>query len=239
MTGFGSGAFGAGIFGGSNQMADLSAVQTVKNILVRKTLNCSVFLAGSSATAPTAATLFDSTSGALQAGGLTGFTDLGWLTVAGPSFTRDINVSDVEGLQGTSPVRSDVTSDVISVQVSGMETNKQTLALGTGADAAGLTAGSNGVITITKPKVASQRGYRLIAIAQDNLKTTGEPFYLARFMPSAVVTGYEEQSYGRGDDPILTGLTFKGNVDDTLATDHQWFIGGEGAKTLKTAMGFS
>ncbi len=239
MTSFGSGAFGAGYFGGSNQMADLTAIQTNKSVLVRKTLNAAVLIAPGSTAAPTLANLFDSTTGALQSAGLTGYTDLGWLTVAGPSASRAINVSDVEGLQGITPVRSDITSDVISIQVTGMEVNKQTLALGSGADPTGITAGSNGAIEIAKPKIPTQRAWRVVVVAQDNLKTTGEPFYLIRFLPNAVVTDYTEQAFGRGDDPILTGVTFRANFDDTLGTDHKWFVGGEGAKTTKTLMGFS
>ena len=60
--------------------------------------------------------------------------------------------------------------------------------------------------------------------------------YIARFLPRAKVTGYSEQAFGGGDDPITWGVTFTGEEDSTLGFSESWLFGGPGIKALADKM---
>jgi hypothetical protein len=71
-----------------------------------------------------------------------------------------------------------------------------------------------------------------------DLGDAGE-IYIGRFLPRAKVTGYSEQSFGGGDDPISWGVTFTGYEDSTLGFSESWLFGGPGWNALLAEMGFT
>ena len=66
----------------------------------------------------------------------------------------------------------------------------------------------------------------------------GGEIYIARFLPRAKVSGYAEQSFGGGDDPVTWGVTFTGEEDSDLGYSERWIFGGAGWKEQLVAMGF-
>lgn len=211
------------------------ALQTKKNQLIRKALNGSVFTAQASAEAVVALT--DATS-SLLAPLPTGYGDLGWLTDDGAQYSRSVDSSDVTSWGSTEPTRSDITKDQTELKVACQETKLQTIGLYTGADTTGITpdAGS-GEVRIAKPLTPKARYYRVLSVAVDN--TEDGEIYIARFLPRAKVSDYDDQKQSSGDDPILWGVTFTSSLDATLGFSEQHLFGGPGWKALLTDMGFT
>lgn len=163
--------------------------------------------------------------------------DLGWLSGDGAQFSRDVSTSDVTSWGSISPTRSDVTADSSTLAVACQETKLMTIGLATGMDMSSIvpTAGS-GEVQIKKPSRPSSRHYRVLSVAVDQ-GDAGE-IYVGRFLPRAKVTGFSEQSFGGGDDPIMWGVTFTGYEDTSLGFSESWMFGGPGWKALLTRMGF-
>lgn len=212
-----------------------SALQTKKNQLIRKALNGSVFIADVDATAITALT--DSTDKKL-ATLPAGYTDLGWLSDDGAQFSRDTDTSDVTSWGSTEPTRSDVTKDQTTLQVACQETKLTTIGLYLGVDTSTITADStSGEVQIAKPSTPVARHYRVLSIAVDE-SDDGE-IYIARFLPNAKVTAFDDQNQNSGDDPIMWSVTFSSFTDSTLGFSEKVFFGGPGWSALLTDMGFS
>jgi len=208
--------------------------------LIRKALEGSVFLAD--VTADPIAELTTYTAGPPVVIDLTplptDWDDLGWLSNDGAAFSRDVSTSDVTSWGSVSPTRSDVTADTSTLTVVAQETKLLTIGLATGADLAAVTPAANsGEVSIEKPARPSSKFYRVLSLAVD-LGDAGE-IYIGRFMPRAKVTGYAEQSFGGGDDPISWGVTFTGYEDSVLGYSERWIFGGPGWQALLTEMGFT
>ena len=208
--------------------------------LIRKALDGSVFIA--SADAPTLAGLTDAADSLLKplpapASEALPWGDLGWLSGDGAQFSRDVSTSDISSWGSVSPTRSDVTADSSTLTVACQETNIRTIGLATGMDMSSVTptAGS-GEIQIKKPSRPSSRFYRVLSLAVDQ-GDAGE-IYIARYMPRAKVTGFSEQSFGGGDDPVMWGVTFTGYEDSDEGFSESWIFGGPGWKAMLTDMGF-
>lgn len=208
--------------------------------LIRKALDGSVFIA--SADAPTLAGLTDAADSLLKplpapATEALPWGDLGWLSGDGAQFSRDVSTSDISSWGSVSPTRSDVTADSSTLTVACQETNIRTIGLATGMDMSSVTptAGS-GEIQIKKPSRPSSRFYRVLSLAVDQ-GDAGE-IYIARYMPRAKVTGFSEQSFGGGDDPVMWGVTFTGYEDSDEGFSESWIFGGPGWKAMLVDMGF-
>lgn len=166
-----------------------------------------------------------------------GYEDLGWLTEDGAAFSREVTTSDVTSWGSLTPTRSDVTADTSTVSVTAQETNLLSLGLATGVDTSTLVGAANtGEVSIVKPARANPREYRALVLSVD-ANDAGE-IYIARFLPSAKVTGFSDQSFGGGDDPITWGVTLTGQEDDVAGYSERWIFGGDGWKSLLVAMGF-
>lgn len=210
-----------------------SALRQKKTELIRKARDGSVFIAPTSATAITSLTTGSSSDlTALP----TGYTDLGWISSDGASYSRETEVSEVSSFGSVEPTRSDTTRDTITMSVTCQETKLETLALYTGASTTGITsAATTGEVQIAKPARPGFRHYRLLGLFVDD-GDSGE-IYIARFMPRARVTEIGEQAFTDGDDPISYPVTFTGVEDSTLGYSHKWYFGGPGWKALLTQMG--
>jgi hypothetical protein len=208
--------------------------------LIRKALDGSAFIA--SADAPALDQLTDAADSLLKPLPTTGtpsmpWGDLGWLSSDGAQFSRDVSSSDITSWGSVSPTRSDVTADSSTLTVACQETNMRTIGLSTGMDMSAVvgTVGS-GEVQVKKPSRPSSRFYRVLSLAVDQ-GDAGE-IYIARYMPRAKVTGFSEQSFGGGDDPIMWGVTFTGYEDSDVGFSESWIFGGPGWKALLVDMGF-
>lgn len=215
-------------------MAGYSTLREKKNQLIRKARDGSVFVAPYSA-----ATITSLTTGAtadLQPLP-TEYEDLGWTTTDGATFARATNQSDIQGFGSLEPVRSDITSDTITMQVTAQETKLLTIGLSTGADTTNLKATAvTGELKIAKPARPSMRYYRVLGLFLDT-DDNGNEIYLARFMPRARVTAVGDTVYNAADQAVQAQLTFTGYEDSVLGYSHEWLYAGPGWLALLADMG--
>jgi hypothetical protein len=221
-------------------VANYEALKNKQTELIRKALDGSVFVADIAAAA--IANLTTYTVGPPAVIDLTPlpteYDDLGWLTNDGAQFSRDVSASEVTSWGSVTPTRTDVTSDSTTMTVTAQETKLLTIGMATGADLSSLEAAfQTGEVSIAKPARPKSKHYRVLSLAVDQ-GDAGE-IYIARFLPRAKVTGYSEQSFGGGDDPITWGVTLTGEEDSTLGYSERWIFGGAGWNALVADMGFT
>lgn len=206
--------------------------------LIRKATDGSVLIASTDAPKISAATLFDATGLKALPTPTTEsipWEDLGWLTTDGAQFSRDVSTSDITSWGSISPTRTDVTSDSSTLTVTAQETKLLTIGLGTGVDTSALTPDpTTGALEIKKPTRPSLRQYQVLSVAVDEYN--GKEIYVCRYLPRAKVTGYSEQSFGGGDEPISWGVTFSGEEDSTQGFSESWLFGGTGWSELAEKM---
>lgn len=217
----------------------LADIRKAQEELVRKALDGAVFrktVDGTGSDHISAATLFDA-DGSLKPLPA-GYEDQGLLSTDGFSFGREISTSNVSAFGRTTPVRSDVTGDTDTLNFVAIETNRQTIELGTGAV---LTAGSrdaaNGALEIKKPVRPKARVYRWLSVAQDE-NEYGE-LYVCRYLPRGKITAYGDQAFTSGDDPIGWSATITGENDSSWGSPGSWLFGGPGWNALLAKMGFT
>lgn len=166
-----------------------------------------------------------------------GWDDLGWLSGDGAQFSRDVSSSEVTSWGSVTPTRTDVTSDTSTLTVVAQETKLLTIGLATGADLTSVVPDpTTGEVKIAKPSRPKSKHYRALSVAVDQADA-GE-IYIARFLPRAKVSGYAEQSFGGGDDPVTWGVTLTGEEDSALGYSEAWFFGGPGWSALLDDMGW-
>lgn len=205
-----------------------------QNHLIRKALEGSVFAAP--VTAPAVTALTDTTSELLAVP--TGYVDLGFMSDDGAQFSAEIDSSDTTSWGSVEPTRRDITQDVTTLQGFFQETNKMTIALYTGVDAASMTPdATSGELKVDKPDRPASRHYRILTIGVD-LADAGE-IYVARFLPRASVTDKDDQAFQSGDDPLGWPVTMTAYKDAALGTSESYFFGGPGWKALLADMGFT
>jgi hypothetical protein len=86
--------------------------------------------------------------------------------------------------------------------------------------------------TWSRPKTPPTLYRRLLFIAEDLNKATGQPLYIVRHFPSALRTGREDQQWTRTAE-INRGVTYQAYVDDVLGTDSMTWIDGPGWRDLE------
>lgn len=210
-----------------------STLQNKQQALIRKMIEGSVFIAPSTATAITSLTDTDKFLKTLP----TGYEDLGWLS-DNVSLERKVDAPEVKSWGAVEPTRTDIISDVTSVKVECQETKKATIGLYTGADLTSTTADpTTGEVDIAKPARPGIAYHRILVIGVD-LTDSGE-IYVARFLPRARVTNYDNQDFqSSGDNPLTFSVTLTGYIDSTLGYSERWLFGGAGWAALTTSMGF-
>lgn len=223
-------------------MGDYEALKNKQAELIRKALDGSVFLNPDLGAASAIAKLTSYTAGPPPVIDLaplpTGYDDLGWLTNDGAAFSRDVSTSETTSWGSVSPTRTDITADTTTMSVTAQETKLLTIGLATGADLSAVKPDLNtGEVSIAKPSRPKSKHYRVLSLAVD--QGDGGEIYIARFLPRAKVTGYSEQSFGGGDDPVTWGVTFTGEEDSDLGYSERWIFGGAGWNALLVPMGFT
>lgn len=221
-------------------MANYETLKNKQTELIRKALDGSVFTAPVTADPITNLTTY--TAGPPVVIDLTalptGYDDLGWLSDDGVQFSRDVSSSEVTSFGSVTPTRTDITADTTTMQVTAQETKLLTIGLATGADVSGITPDAqSGEVSIAKPGRPKSKHYRVLSLAVD--EGDGGEIYVARFLPRAKVTGYSEQSFSSGDDPVTWGVTLTGEEDSDLGYSERWIFGGAGWLALLSDMGFS
>jgi hypothetical protein len=215
-------------------MASWESLKNKQNELIRKALEGSVFVAPSTSAAITTLTGSDSSLTALPAG----YEDVGWTSDDGASFGRNVDTSDVTSWGSVEPTRTDIVKDTTTLKFGCQETKLLTIGLYTGADMSAVTADpTSGEVSIEKPDRPRQTFYRAFTVGVD-LSDAGE-IYVARFLPRASVTDYDDQAFkSSGDDPTMWAVTMTGHMDSTLGYSERYLFGGAGWKALLTDMGF-
>jgi hypothetical protein len=216
-------------------VATLADLRNAQEELVRKTLDGAVFRASTTATHISAATLFD-TDGSLKELP-EGFEDQGLLSTDGISFSREVSTSNTSALGRTTPVRSDVQGDTDTLNFVAIETNRQTLELGTGAVLLPGARGANGAVEIKKPSRPKSRVYRFLSVAQDE-NEYGE-IYVCRYLPRGKITAYGDQVFNSGDEPIGWSATVTGENDSAWGSPGSYIFGGPGWNAILSKMGFT
>lgn len=206
--------------GNFTTMADL------RTSLIRKALRYAIFAADTDAAA--VENPFDE-AGILQTLPA-GYVPVGYTTTDGVTFSGDLSNSDVTSGQSASPTRSDVETDIRTAQWVPQETNAAAVSLyenlpltGIGA----LPAIGTAAWTWSRPKTPPTLYRRLVFIAEDLNKATGQPLYIIRHFPSALRTGREDEQWTRTAE-ISRGVTYQAYIDDTAGTDSITWIDGPG-----------
>lgn len=210
--------------------ADFTDLADLKSSLIRKALRYAIFAADASA--PAVTNPFD-VEGILQTLPA-GYVSVGFTTTDGVTFSGDLSNSDVESGQSSSPTRSDVETDIRTAQWVPQETNAAALALyenlplsGAGA----LPEIGTAAWTWSRPLTPPTLYRRLMFIAEDLNKATGEPLYICRHFPSALRSGREDEQWTRTAE-IARGVTYQAYVDETAGTDAITWIDGPGWRSL-------
>ncbi|MFF2651470.1 phage tail protein [Streptomyces sp. NPDC058045] len=206
--------------------ADFTEIAELRQGLIRKALRYAIFAADTTADLVTEP--FD-TAGILQTLP-DGYLPVGFTTTDGVTFSGDLSTSDVESGQSASPTRSDVETDTATAQWVPQETNAAAVALYENLPLSG--AGALPVLgtatwTWSRPKTPPTRYRRLVFIAEDLNKETGNPFYIVRHFPSALRSGREDEQWTRTAE-ISRGVTYQAYLDDAAGTDSTTWIDGKG-----------
>jgi hypothetical protein len=210
--------------------ADFTTIAELRSSLIRKALRYAIFAADAGADAVSAPFDVDGVLQTLPSG----YVPVGYTTTDGVTFSGDLSTSDVESGQSASPTRSDVETDTATAQWVPQETNAAAVALYENLPLSGVgalpTIGTE-AWTWTRPKTPPTRYRRLVFIAEDLNKDTGQPLYIVRHMPSALRTGREDEQWTRTAE-IARGVTYQAYVDDVLGTDCLTWIDGPGWRDL-------
>lgn len=203
--------------------------------LVRKTVDMSVFIAP--ITAPLITNLTDSADKLLQALPA-GYDDVGLLTSDGAQFSREIERSEITSAGRVTPTRTDITSDVSSLEISCQETKLSTIGLHTGADVSAIVPDPvSGEVKIAKPERPKPLKYRCLTVGVDE-NDAGE-IYIARYFARAEVADVGDQPFqSEEDEALLWPVTLSGRFDKTAGYSEVWLFGGPGWHSLLTQMGF-
>ncbi|MDX3044107.1 hypothetical protein PV383_44145 [Streptomyces caniscabiei] len=210
--------------------ADFTTIAELRAGLIRKALRYAIFAADTNADA--VSDPFD-VDGVLQTLP-SGYVPVGFTTTDGVTFSGDLSTSDVESGQSASPTRSDVETDTQTAAWVPQETNAAAVALYENLPLSG--SGSLPVLgtaawTWSRPKTPPTRYRRLLFIAEDLNKTTGNPLYIVKHFPSALRSGREDEQWQRTAE-ISRGVTYQAYVDDVLGTDCLTWIDGPGWRDL-------
>jgi hypothetical protein len=195
---------------------------------VRKALRGSVFGAATSADAVTALT---TGSGATLNALPDGYTDFGQLSDTGAILGSSVTQADV-------PVRTDITANKRTIQLTGLECNAMTFALYFQQAPGSLTPdGTTGEVQITENDTPTVQYWRILALAVD-VNASGE-IYIGRFFPFCSVTKLGDIKFDSEKDVINFDCTLTAYQDSTLGYSSRFLAGGPGWQPNLTQMGFS
>lgn len=204
--------------------------------LIRKIQKAIVLLrVGSGLPLPT--TLF-TTGGALADFKADGWLAAGMITPDGIEYGRDMTEEEVQALGYSGAVRTDVTEVARSVTFTPLEYGRKhmlELAYGTDLTAVKQTL-ANGEIVFDEPEMPINQEYQMLILGSDGPAL--KQWILGRAYGAVKLSASDNQTWGQ-TDPVTTPVTLKVLTDGLTGAPLRHFIGGTGAKTAKTALGFA
>jgi hypothetical protein len=214
------------------------ALITKSNINVLKALKGGVLLGQMSAAVPSSLTIDSTvTPGTPVLQTLTGFSSMGFFSDSGAVFDESIDSSDTKAWGELEPVRRDITSDVTTLKVTGLESNKTTIAAFYDIDPTSLTPDSTTAeLQIPKSTSPIAKYYRIIVLSQDG--AAGSEYWIGRIMPRASITDRGSMTFDNGDTGIMYDMTFTAYLDSAAGYSVKTIYAGPAWKANLTAAGF-
>jgi hypothetical protein len=217
-----------------------AAIVSQNDANVRKGLVGGVLFAPITATLPTSLTVDSAeTPGTPVLQTLpTGFVPLGRLSADGAIFSDAVTASDITGWGALEPIRRDITSDVKTLHVVGLETNKATIALLHDLDESGVPTPDSTTKELQIPRATNPiaKYYRILVLMQDG--AAGSEYWFGRMFPRASVTDRGDQSWAAGDTVVSWDVTITAYTDATAGYSSKDFYAGPAWKTGITGAGF-
>ncbi|AZM53338.1 phage tail protein [Streptomyces sp. WAC 01529] len=197
----------------------------LRNDYIRKQLMQAVYAADYTAAAVTAP--FAAADGALAALPA-GYVPVGYTTDDGLTFTGDLSMTDVTSSQSVEPTRSDVESDVLTVQYAPQETNQATVALFEGLPLSGTDAlpAIGEAWSWARPATPKNPYRRLLCIGLD-YNDSGAEIYVVKFFPRARLTSRDDEQWARSTE-TQRPVTFTAYRDPVLKTPCSNWVDGPG-----------
>jgi len=213
------------------------ALVTQDNSNVRKALKGGVLIAPMSSALPSSLTIDSATDpGTPVLQTLTGFTSLGFFDDSGAVFSENISSADIAAWGELEPIRRDITSDVTTLKINALETNKTTLATYFGVDPSTLTPDeTTGELQIEKNPSPAATYYRVLVLAQDG--ASGSEYWIARMLPRASVTDLGDMTFASAKDGITFDMTLTAYKDSTAGYSVMTYLAGPGWLAGLTAAG--
>lgn len=206
---------------------------------IRKGKKVAVLSAAMSTAVPAAITTGGATGAPITLVELTGFRPMGLLSKSeGIPLARDREKSDVMAIGYQDPVRSDFTTDTMSAQVVGLETNRHNIEHFLGVDLAGFTPNiDTGEVSFPQPTDGVVRQNRWMFLAQDGIGL--DRYWWGRCFCAGVVAETDDQNLGSEDDPFGWPMTVSTETDTDLGYSVHHYFGGPGWKSRLESLGFA
>lgn len=208
--------------------ANFDTMAALKTSLIRKALSYAIFAAD--ADAPALTTPFDS-NGILQTLP-EGYLPVGYTDTDGVTFSGDLSMSDVESGQSASPTRSDVESDIQTAEWTPQETNSAAVCLYENLPLDHFPTIGSAAWTWSRPATPPTLYRRLVFIARDLNKRTGNQIYIVRHFPSALRSERDDEQWTR-TEAIARKVTYQAYIDELVGTDSKTWIDGPGWRDLE------
>ncbi|WP_431980007.1 hypothetical protein [Streptomyces qinglanensis] len=207
--------------------ANFDTMANLRTSLIRKALSYAIFAADADAAAVTAPFDEDGVLQELPAG----YLPVGYTDGDGVTFSGDLSMSDVESGQSASPTRSDVETDTQTAEWIPQETNAASICLFENLPLDQFPTLGSATWTWSRPATPPTLYRRLVFIARDLNKSTGNPIYIVRHMPSALRADRDDEQWVR-TEAITRQVTYQAYIDELLGTDSRTWIDGPGWRDL-------
>ncbi|MFD6400822.1 IPT/TIG domain-containing protein [Nocardia sp. NPDC060249] len=204
--------------------------------LIRRPNKGFVLIGDMSATIPSAFT--SGVSAEFQSLSAAGFESLGLIDKAAPpTFTPEVESSDVEAWGALEPPRTDVISRKTTVSATMLETRRRSLELYSGVDLSAIVADpTTKEVQFNDPTAPETRYHRVILGLVDG--AGANLIYYLRILPRATVTSVGEQTWGQ-EAALAWNVTWAAKIDDDLGYSVKHVLCGPGIAPLLADMGFT
>ncbi len=204
--------------------------------LIRRPNKGFVLIGDMSATIPAAFT--SGVSAEFQGLSGAGFESLGLIDKgAPPTFTPEVESSDVEAWGALEPPRTDIITRKTTVAATMLETKRRNLELYSGVDLSAITAdATTKEISFNDPTAPETRYHRVIVGLVDG--AGANTIYYLRILPRATVTTVGEQAWTQ-EQALAYNVTWSAKIDEDLGYAVKHVLCGPGISPLLADMGFA
>jgi hypothetical protein len=162
------------------------------------------------------------------------YVPVGYTTDDGLTFTSDLSMTDVTSSQSVEPTRTDVESDVLSVQYAAQETNAATIALYEGLPLAGAGALPEIGSAWTWDRASTPKNpYRRLLFIGLDYNDAGAEIYVVKFFPRARLTSKDDEQWARSTE-TQRPVTFNAYRDSVVGTSCRNWVDGPGWRAFDT-----